>query len=149
VNTCNVEDLWGGFFAGSTLAGFVAFDIFNQAPPSPSDDDGSTDFALASAMANGLGNAGVGEKFHFLFDTVFVNTLATAQGHGFLFVSGDTATFLIAGHGDQPGFGMFQGIAGPEMFQLDFPSSGMSGTGVVGLTHCRGETVEECQSQGE
>jgi hypothetical protein len=109
-NYCDVEALWGGFFGGTLPGnqGFVAFRIFNQAPPAPSDDDGSEAFALASQLATqialGLGNAGEGDKYHFRFETVLVTNGATAQGHGFLFVPADTgmATFVIAGKGTHP-----------------------------------------------
>lgn len=101
-NTCDVEGLWGGFYAGTGgTAGPVTFEIFNQAPPAPEDDDGSESFALASAMASGLGNAGEGDKYHWRFETVLA-TGATAKGHGFLFVEASTglATFVVAGQGE-------------------------------------------------
>jgi hypothetical protein len=106
---CDGQGLWAAsVFGGARSNGAVFFDIFNQAPPAPSDDDGSEEFALASELATqvalGLGNAGEGDKYHFRFETVLVTNGATAQGHGFLFVPADTgmATFVIAGKGTHP-----------------------------------------------
>ena len=158
-NVCDVTDLWGGFFAGTLPGnqGFVAFDIFNQAPPAKEDDDGSGDFGLATELAAGLGNAGEGDKYHFQWETVFVSNMATAQGHGFLFVLPSSATFVIAGHGDHPLGGSFkligegdvvcvneEGTAAPAMFHLRF-ANGMTDDGGVGLARC--EDVETCEGE--
>jgi hypothetical protein len=108
-NYCDGQGLWAAsFFSAGISNGAVFFDIFNQAPPAPSDDDGSEEFALASQLAAqvalGLGNAGEGDKYHFRFETVLVAGGATARGHGFLFVREPTAlptaTFVVAGKGD-------------------------------------------------
>jgi hypothetical protein len=110
MNACDVQDLWGGFFTGDQSGGaLVTFEIFNQAPPAPEDDDGSGDFALAAQLASGLGNAGEGDKYHWLFETVLLEIGATAKGHGFLFVPSSTgeATFVVAGHGEHMAFGNF------------------------------------------
>ena len=159
MNVCNVENLWGGFFAGAlpTDQGFVVFDIYNERPPAMTDDDGSADFALASLMATGLGNAGEGDKYHFLWTTLFVSNGATAQGHGFLFVMPSSATFVIAGHGSHPLAGQFkltgegdvvctneQGTAGDAMFHIRFANGLMDDGGVV-LARC--EAVETCEGE--
>jgi hypothetical protein len=110
MNACDVQDLWGGFFAGDQSgAAFVTFEIFNQAPPAPEDDDGSADFTLAAEQAAGLGNAGEGDKYHWQFETVLLEIGATAKGHGFLFVPSSTGTaeFVVAGHGEHMAFGHF------------------------------------------
>jgi hypothetical protein len=109
---CDGQGLWAASVLGGTSGrseGTAFFDIFNQTPPAPSDDDGSEEFALASQLATqvalGLGNAGAGDKYHFRFETVLVEPSgATARGHGFLFVPADTgiATFVIAGKGTHP-----------------------------------------------
>jgi len=156
-NVCDVQGPWGGFFTGTLPGdqGTVVFNIYNQAPPVASDDDGSTDYALASQLANGLGNAGEGQKYHFLFTTTLVTNQAVAQGHGFLFVMGTEATFVIAGHGDHPLYGPFkltaegsiscangQGTLGNAMFHLRF-NNGMSDDGGVVLAKCQSPT-ENC-----
>jgi hypothetical protein len=105
MNVCDVEGLWAALaFGGGTRSnGEVNFDIFNQVPPAPEDDDGSESFALATQLALGLGNAGEGDKYHFRFQTVLVTNGATARGHGFLFVpSSGMAAFVIAGKGTHP-----------------------------------------------
>jgi hypothetical protein len=155
-NVCDVQGLWGGSFTGTLLGdqGVVVFNIYNQRPPAASDDDGSADYALASQLANGLGNAGEGEKYHFLFTTTLVTNQAVAQGHGFLFVMGSEAMFVIAGHGDHPLYGPFkltaegsiscvngQGTFGDATFHLRF-TNGMSDDGAVGLAKC--ESAENC-----
>jgi hypothetical protein len=157
---CDVEDLWGGFFVGTLPGnqGFVTFDIFNQQPPDPAHDDGSEDFALASQLALGLGNAGEGDKYHFQWTTVLVSNGATARGHGFLFVMGSTATFVIAGRGEHPLVGRFnltgegelacfaeEGTAGMAMFHLRF-ANGMMDDGTV-PTMARCENVETCEGE--
>ncbi len=150
-NYCDVEDLWGGPFSGALPGnqGVVVFDIFNQAPPRMTDDDGSEDFALASAMA-GLGNA---------FETVLVTNGAMAKGHGFLFVLPGSAAFVIAGHGDHPLIGQFklsaegevlcvaeEGQAADAMFHFR-SNSGLMDEGFVGLARC--EDVESCEGEGD
>jgi hypothetical protein len=110
-NYCDVENLWAAIASGGTSGlsnGAVTFNIFNQTPPAPSNDDGSEAFALASQLATqvalGLGNAGAGDKYHFRFETVADVPGATARGHGFLFVPDppSVATFVIAGKGTHP-----------------------------------------------
>jgi hypothetical protein len=108
-NYCDGQGLWAAAVGGGARSnGAVFFDIFNQTPPAPTDDDGSEEFALASQLATqvalGLGNAGEGDKYHFRFETVLVASGATARGHGFLFVPADSgiATFVIAGKGTHP-----------------------------------------------
>jgi hypothetical protein len=110
-NYCDGQGLWAAAVGGGESGrsnGTVFFDIFNQTPPAPSNDDGSEEFTLASQLATqvalGLGNAGEGDKYHFRFETVIVSSGATARGHGFLFVPADTgvATFVIAGKGTHP-----------------------------------------------
>jgi hypothetical protein len=118
-NFCDVTDSWGGPFAGGFPGdqGVVVFDIFNQVPPAPSNDDGSEDFALVTQLANGLGNAGEGDKYHFRFETVLVSSGANARGHGFLFVPADTgvATFVVAGTGMHPIGGSFKFSGGGDV----------------------------------
>lgn len=104
-NVCDVENLWAAsVFSAGLSNGEAFFDIFNQAPPTKEDDDGSEAFGLATQIALGLGNAGEGDKYHFRFETVLVTPSgATARGHGFLFVpDSGMATFVIAGKGTHP-----------------------------------------------
>jgi hypothetical protein len=117
MNVCDVEGLWAAV-AGSPSEGSgrsngtVFFDIFNQVPPAPEDNDASETYALATQLALGLGNAGEGDKYHFRFQTVLVASGAMAQGHGFLFVPSSTglATFVVAGKGTHPfGRGLTEG----------------------------------------
>jgi hypothetical protein len=161
-NVCDVEKIWGGPFAGTLPGnqGAVLFEIFNQAPPVPEDDDGSGDFTLVSQTASGLGNAGEGDKYHFLWTTEFVSNGATAQGHGFLFVLPSSATFVIAGHGSHPLGGSFnlsgegdvacfagEGMAADAMFHLRF-ASGMEDDGGVVLARCDVPN-ELCPGEGD
>ena len=133
----------------------MVFDIYNQAPPVSGDNDGTEDFALATQLAAGLGNAGEGDKYHFRWKTVLVSNGATAQGHGFLFVLPGSSTFVIAGHGDHPLVGSFklsgegdvvcvggQGTAAPAMFHLSF-ANGLSDNGGVELARC--QEVDTCE----
>jgi hypothetical protein len=170
-NVCDVEALWGGFFAGSLPGnqGFVAFRIFDQAPPAPSDNDGSEAFALASQLATevglGLGNAFEGDKYHFRVETELTTNLATAQGHGFLFVSDmGMATFVVAGKGTHPlagpeaTSGWFklsgegnvtcvaeEGTAADADVHLEF-QNGMTDDSTVGMARCPDQTnVEQCE----
>ena len=131
---CDGQGLWAAAFASLGISnGTVSFDIFNQEPPAPSDDDGSESFALASQLATqvalGLGNAGEGDKYHFRFETRAVSSGASAQGHGFLFVMAETgldaATFVIAGKGTHP-------LGGPGLTPGSFKLSGGGTVDCVG-----------------
>jgi hypothetical protein len=119
-NFCDVENVWAAHaFSVGLSNGVVFFEIFNQAPPAPEDDDGSEAFALASQLGLGLGNAGEGDKYHFSYETVdpLVSTGVTSRGHGFLFVPADTgiATFVVAGHGQHPVGGNFTLTGGGDV----------------------------------
>jgi hypothetical protein len=154
-DACDVQGLWAGLFFGTSGTAPVIFDIFNQAPPAPEDDDGSPDFALADELATGLGNAFEGDKYHFRWSTFF--SLAEAQGHGFLFVApgGTSAMFVVAGHGDHPNpaLGSFtltgegdvlcgagQGMTATAMVHVRY-SNDTSEDGEAALEKC----LEECE----
>jgi hypothetical protein len=166
-NYCDVTDSWGGPFAGGFPGdqGVVVFDIFNQVPPAPSNNDGSEDFALLTQVASGLGNAGEGDKYHFRWVTTAVTNGATASGHGFIFVMPSSATFVIAGHGSHPLGGMFkltaegdvfcggspshqEGYAADAMFHVEFNNQMIQeDDGAVFLTRC--EDVESCEGESD
>jgi hypothetical protein len=166
-NYCDVTDSWGGPFEGGFPGdqGVVVFDIFNQVPPAPSNNDGSEDFALLTQLASGLGNAGEGDKYHFRWVTTAVTNGATASGHGFVFVLPDSATFVIAGHGEHPLGGTFkldaqgdvfcggppsdqEGYAANAMFHVEFNNQMISeDDGMVTLARC--EDVESCEGGGD
>ena len=156
-NYCDITDSWGGPFAGGFPGdqGVVVFDIFKQVPGNKG-NDGSEDFAAAAQAARGLGNAGQGSKYHFRWVTTAVTNGATAEGHGFLFVQPDSATFVIAGHGSHPIGGKFkldaqgdvncvdeEGQSAGAEFQLRFNNGMMSDEGNVSLMRC--EDVESCE----
>jgi uncharacterized membrane protein len=114
-NACDVENLWAAsFFSAGISNGAVFFDIFNQAPPTKEDEETE---AFTLAIQLGLGNAGMGDKYHFQFETAFVSGGAMARGHGFLFVPADTgvATFVIAGRGTHPLGGDFRLMGGGDV----------------------------------
>ena len=166
-NYCDVTDSWSGPFAGGFPGdqGVVVFDIFNQVPPAPSNDDGSEDFALLTQLASGLGNAGEGDKYHFRWVTTAVTNGAMASGHGFVFVLPNSATFVIAGHGEHPLGGTFkleaqgdvfcggspshqEGYAAQGMFHVEFNNQMIQeDDGVVSLTRC--EDVESCEGESD
>ena len=114
-NACDVENLWAAsFFSAGLSNGAAFFDIFNQAPPTMEDEETEA-FSLVTQL--GLGNAGMGDKYHFQFETVLVTSGAMARGHGFLFVPADTgvATFVIAGRGTHPLGGDFRLMGGGDV----------------------------------